>query len=66
MQLVINGQMVSAPQLHTVADLADWMALPPFGSAVELNGIVIKKADHHSTILKDGDSLEIVRLVGGG
>jgi len=66
MQLVINGQMVLAPQLDTVADLANWMALPPFGSAVELNGIVIKKADHASTPLKEGDSLEIVRLVGGG
>ena len=66
MQLLINGQIVIAPQLNTVADLADWMGLPSFGSAVELDGMVIRKADYPSTPINDGDSLEIVRLVGGG
>jgi thiamine biosynthesis protein ThiS len=66
MRLVINGEIVDAPKLGTVADLAAWLGLPSFGSAVELNGMVVRKADHAGAPLKDGDRLEIVRLVGGG
>lgn len=66
MKLVLNGQPREAPDLATVADLAAWLALPAFGSAIELNGEVIRRADHGATPLKEGDRLEVVRLVGGG
>jgi len=66
MQIIINGKTVEAPQLNNIADLADWIGLPSFGSAVELNGTVIRRADYANTPLKANDSLEIVRLVGGG
>jgi len=33
---------------------------------VELNGVVVRKAEHPITSLKDGDALEVVRFVGGG
>lgn len=66
MKLVLNGQPREAPELVTVADLAAWLALPAFGSAIELNGEVIRRADHAATPLKEGDCLEVVRLVGGG
>lgn len=66
MKLRINGESRDTPILATVADLAAWLALPAFGSAVELNGEVIRRADHSATPLKEGDRLEVVRLVGGG
>lgn len=67
MRLRINGEIREAPEpLGTVADLATWLDLPAFGSAIELNGEVIRRSDHVSTRLKDGDRLEVVRLVGGG
>jgi thiamine biosynthesis protein ThiS len=66
MQLTINGEAVEAPALGTVADLAAWLDLPSFGSAVELNGAVVRKSDFPNTRLKDGDQLEVIRLVGGG
>ncbi len=66
MKLVINGAPREAPELKTVAELAAWLSLPKFGSAVELNGEVIRKADHVATPLKEDDHLEVVRLVGGG
>jgi thiamine biosynthesis protein ThiS len=50
----------------TVADLATTLDLPRFGSAIELNGEVIRRVDHPATPLKEGDRLEVVRLVGGG
>lgn len=66
MKLILNGEPREAPVLATVADLAAWLALPAFGSAVELNGEVIRRADQAATPLKEGDRLEVVRLVGGG
>ena len=34
--------------------------------AVELNGDIVPKSQYEDTILKDGDSLEVVSFVGGG
>ncbi len=34
--------------------------------AVERNGDILPKSAYAKTILQDGDSLEIVRFVGGG
>ncbi|HEX7552852.1 MAG TPA: sulfur carrier protein ThiS [Geothrix sp.] len=66
MKLQINGECRETPILQTVADLATWLGLPAFGSAVELNGEVIRRANHAATPLKEDDRLEVVRLVGGG
>lgn len=66
MRLWINGQDRDIPDLMTVADLATTLDLPRFGSAIELNGEVIRRVDHPATPLKEGDRLEVVRLVGGG
>lgn len=66
MELIINGEGQITPDLTTLADLATWLELPAFGSAVELNGEVIRKVQYNETPLKAGDRLEIVRLVGGG
>jgi thiamine biosynthesis protein ThiS len=66
MRLIINGQERSAPELADLAQLAAWLELPPCGSAVELNGRVVRKADYLHHPLREGDRLEVVRLVGGG
>lgn len=66
MKLQINGESRETPALQTVADLATWLELPAFGSAVELNGRVIPRAHHAATPLHEEDRLEVVRLVGGG
>ncbi len=66
MELIINGETRPTPDLATLQDLAVWLELPAFGSAIELNGEVIRKAMYFQTSLNSGDRLEIVRLVGGG
>jgi len=65
-KLIINGTEHETPELQTLADLATWLKLPSFGSAIELNGEVIRKAEYANAPLQPGDRLEIVRLVGGG
>jgi sulfur carrier protein len=66
MRLILNGEVRDTPALSTLAELSDWLELPAFGSAIELNGEVIRRPLHATTPLKEGDCLEIVRLVGGG
>ena len=34
--------------------------------AVAHNGEVLRQEDHETTMIRDGDSVEIVRMVGGG
>ena len=34
--------------------------------AVERNGDIVPKAQYDETVLKDGDSVEVVSFVGGG
>ena len=34
--------------------------------ATELNGDIVPKSTYADTVLKDGDSIEIVSFVGGG
>lgn len=34
--------------------------------AVERNGDIVPKAQYSSTVLQDGDSVEVVSFVGGG
>jgi sulfur carrier protein len=66
MQLILNGEARTLEGLSTLADLAAQLALPAFGSAIELNGEVVRRAHYATTPLREGDRLEIVRLVGGG
>ena len=42
MKLRINGIDKDTPEFLSVADLADWLQLPAYGAAVELNGEVIR------------------------
>jgi len=64
--LPYRAELRLLPELATLADLAEWLLLPPFGTAVELNGQVVRKAEYAGCPLKDQDRLEVVRLVGGG
>ena len=49
--------------------LAEYLATTNYDMkriATELNGDIVPKAAYAETILKDGDSIEIVSCVGGG
>jgi sulfur carrier protein len=65
-QIIVNGsaRRHEAP-LHLSA-LIDELALRGTKIAVERNGEIVPKSAHASTLLADGDRLEIVAAVGGG
>ena len=63
--LTINGetQQIEAATVH---DLLVAKGLDKQAVAVEVNREVVPKRLHAETPLKDGDSVELVTLVGGG
>lgn len=49
--------------------LADYLATTNYDGkriAVERNGEIVPKAQYGETLLKDGDTVEVVSFVGGG
>lgn len=66
MTLTINGQPQQFDDARTVADVIRAMGLAGRPVAVELNKDVVPKRRHDATTLQDGDTLELVTLVGGG
>ena len=65
MKLRVNGEIEDIGNSNLSQAIED-MGLDPSRVAVELNGKIVPRADFKSTVLKDGDSLEIVHFVGGG
>jgi len=66
MEITVNGstRLYEAPL--AVADLLQQMALAGRKVAVERNGEIVPRGAHASTMLSQGDRLEIVVAVGGG
>lgn len=61
----INGE----DRLVSGMTLKDFLAAEGYESgrlAVERNGEIVPRASYGETVLEDGDSVEIVRFVGGG
>jgi sulfur carrier protein len=65
-RIVLNGAERRFEQPLAVSDLIVQMALAGKKIAVERNGEIVPKSAHGSTLLLEGDRLEIVAAVGGG
>ena len=66
MRVIVNDQATELPDAATVADLLVQLALPGTRVAVEVNRQLVRRIQHGDTRLNDGDTIEIVTLVGGG
>jgi len=66
MQIEVNGTSREVDGGTTVAALLDELEVAQPHVAVELNLEVVPRAQHAETVLRDGDRLEVVTLVGGG
>ncbi|MDW8196538.1 MAG: sulfur carrier protein ThiS [Gemmataceae bacterium] len=64
--ITINGQSKTFPTTLTVADLLKLFGKDANKLAVEVNGELISRSHHATHTLQDGDTVEIVTLVGGG
>ena len=66
MKLTVNGNVLGYHGSPDVASLLVSLGLADKRVVVELNGAIVGKTRQAATAIKDGDAVEIVRLVGGG
>jgi len=65
-QIVVNGQLRSAPEGQSVIELLAWLGIDGARVAVELNHSIVRRDDWEKTEVGEGANLEIVQFVGGG
>ena len=65
-KITVNGSTGVYETPLAVSQLLQSMALAGKKVAVERNGEILPRGAHASTLLADGDRLEIVAAVGGG
>lgn len=66
MKITVNGEPRDVADAITVRALVELEGLGGGPVAVEKNGEVVRRKDHASTVVVEGDVIEIVHFVGGG
>jgi len=66
MRIIVNGQTKDIAEGQTLTLLREPLGLDQARVAVERNRTIVMKDDFPSTLLDEGDVLEIVQFVGGG
>jgi thiamine biosynthesis protein ThiS len=64
--LQINGKTVELERPTPLLEYLDGLGLNPRAVAVEHNGQILERAAYAAATLREGDRVEIVRMVGGG
>ncbi|MBI5810340.1 MAG: sulfur carrier protein ThiS [Deltaproteobacteria bacterium] len=62
----LNGQEREVADGMTVTGLLEAFNIRREGIAVDINREVVPKRLHKETLIRDGDSIEIIRMAGGG
>ncbi len=66
MQITINGESRELASPVTLAELIDREGLRDARVAIEVNGAIAPRSQHHCVTVQPGDRIEIVRALGGG
>ncbi len=66
MQIVLNGNEHTLPSEMTLAKLIESLGVDRRLVALAHNGEVVPRDTYDSITVRDGDQVEIVRMVGGG
>lgn len=66
MTIRLNGDKHELTEPVSVSELLRQLDIDERRVAVELNLAVVKKTAYASSVVKDGDEVEIVNFVGGG
>lgn len=65
-QIQFNGESREVPSDSTIRDLLTAAGVKGEYCAVELNMEIVPRQDYESQLVKAGDAIEVVTLVGGG
>ena len=66
MQVTVNGERRQVPSGQNVASLITSLGLLPEATAIQRNEEIVPRSAYADTILAEGDTVELVRFVGGG
>lgn len=67
MTVIINGQQTHLPNnVVFVKDLADWKSIPSEGTAIALNGKLVKADNWATARLAEFDNLLVISAAYGG
>jgi thiamine biosynthesis protein ThiS len=64
--LQINGKRVELEGATPLLAYLATLGVDPRAVAVEHNGVILERPRYAKAVLDEGDSVEIVRMVGGG
>lgn len=64
--LVVNGKSVELAEETRLLDYVASLGVNPQAIAVEHNGTILERSAYAGATLREGDTVEIVRMVGGG
>ena len=65
-EVTINGDKRRVTPGLTINGLLDFLNVKKATAVVEHNRTILKQRENDSVIVNEGDTLEIVRFVGGG
>ena len=66
MEIRVNGETRQWDRSFTVRDLLEALGIRPGAVVVERNLRIVPRERVAEEVVEDGDSIEIIRLVGGG
>ncbi|HEY4707440.1 MAG TPA: sulfur carrier protein ThiS [Thermodesulfobacteriota bacterium] len=66
MKIKLNGEIKEVEAGITIQSLLDSLSIKVHGIAIDVNREIVPKRLFGTTALRDGDAVEIVRMVGGG
>jgi len=64
--ITVNGEPREVAEHLSVLELLRQIGVKPEITAVQRNAEVVNRKAIDSTILMDGDAIELIRIVGGG
>ncbi|GAC1657584.1 MAG: sulfur carrier protein ThiS [Candidatus Dormibacteraceae bacterium] len=64
--LQINGKSMTLAEETALSTYLGDLGVDPRAVAVEVNGRILERSDIANTVLRDGDIVEVVKMVGGG
>jgi sulfur carrier protein len=66
MTVVVNGEPRSIAGARNITELVAELQLMPATLLIEHNGVALHRDEWDSRMLRDGDRIELIRVVAGG
>ena len=66
MRITVNGQFKSLAASANLKTVIEQLSAGNSRVIAEVNGAIVKPSSWEKTAIKEGDTLELVNLVGGG